>query len=140
MTPAEEFAQLLQVLGLGTYAPTGTTGTIFLRKLPDKPDVALAVARYPGGESDARLGYDDIRFQVRVRGSSTDVRTGEALAQRVYDELHGLPSRYLPGGTWMVDCVGLQSGPIDIGDDPHHRPEWTVNFRSELKRPTVNRT
>lgn len=140
MTPTEEFAQLLHVLALGVYAPAGTNGTVFLRRLPDRPDLAIAVARYPGGEADSRLGYDTLKIQFRIRGPHTDVRVGEALAQRVYDELHGLPSRYLPGGTWMVDCIGEQSGPIDIGTDPLNRPEWTVNMRSELKRPTAHRT
>lgn len=140
MTPAEEFALLLHVLGLGVYAPTGLNGTVFLRRLPDQPDLAIAVARYAGGEADSKLGYDEVKLQFRIRGPHNDVRIGDALAQRVYDQLHGLPSRYLPGGTWMVDCIGEQSGPIDIGTDAHHRPEWTVNMRSELQRQTVHRT
>ncbi|WP_367128328.1 minor capsid protein [Saccharothrix sp. HUAS TT1] len=139
MTLLEEYARLAEELGLGSYRPTSTGGSLFLGRLPDQPDLAVAIARYAGGESDAKLGYDDIRLQFRVRGPHTDYALGEALAQRVYDELHGLHSRALPGGTWMVDLIGLQSGPIDIGTDQKHRPEWTLNFRSEVHRPTPGR-
>lgn len=136
MTVTEEFAQLLDVLGVGSYEPAAATGTVFLGKLPDSPALAIAVARYPGGESDSKQGYDEVRVQFRVRGPHTDYRVGEAKAQQVYDELHGLSNRTLPGGTWLTLCVGIQSGPIDIGPDATHRPEWTVNMRAELERIT----
>jgi len=135
----EEYLLLLQEKSLGVYAPTATGGTLFLGQLPDGPDLAVALALYAGPEADARLGYDDLRLQFRIRGPAADYRTGKAHAQRVYDELHGMPSRYLAGGTWMVDLVGLQSGPITLGPDEHHRPEWTLNFRSELRRQTAHR-
>ena len=134
MSLLEQYAVLAEERGLGLYRPDSAGGSIFLGRLPDRPDLAVAIARYAGGESDARLGYDDLRLQFRVRGPHGDYTVGEDLAQRVYDELHGLPSRYLPDGTWMVDLVGLQTGPADIGPDEHHRPEWTVNFRSEVRR------
>lgn len=135
----EEFLLLVQDRGLGTYAPDTVTGNLFLGKLPDAPDLAVALALYPGPESDAKLGYDELRLQFRIRGPARDYRVGKTLAQQVYDELHGMPSRYLAGGTWMVDLIGQQAGPIDFGPDDHHRPEWTVNMRSELRRQTVHR-
>lgn len=137
--PLEEFAQLLDVLDIGTYQATGTGGSVFLGELPDTPDLAVAIATYPGGEADARLGYDDLRVQFKIRGPHGDYRTGRALARRIYDDLHGMPSRYLPGGTWMVDLIGQQSGPIDLGKDAKHRPEWAVNFRTELRNESVHR-
>ena len=139
MTLLEEYARLAEELGLGLYRPTSVGGSLFLGKLPDEPALAVAIARYAGGESDAKLGYDELRLQFRVRAPHGNYAVGEELAQRVYDQLHGLPSRYLPGGTWMVDLIGVQSGPIDIGTDAKHRPEWTINFRSEVHRPSTNR-
>lgn len=138
MTLLEEFATLAALLGLGTYSPTPPS-TIFLKKLPDGPDSAIAIARYGGGESDAKLGYDEIRLQVRVRGPNTDYRIAETLAQAVYDQLHGLHDRTLPGGTWLTLMVGVQGGPVDLGEDEHGRPEYTVNFRAEVARATANR-
>lgn len=138
-TVAEEFARQLATAGLGTYDDTGTTGSIFLRRLPPTPDAAIAVARYAAAESDSKLPYDTVNIQVRVRGAHTDARTVETTAQNVYDQLHGLANRALPGGTWLMLCVGVQGGPIDIGDDELGRPEYTCNFRAELHRPTTHR-
>lgn len=137
MTVLEEVGQLLAELGLGTYE---AGGTIYLVTLPSEPDECMAVTRYGGREADAALGYDEIGLQVRVRGSADDVTTGEAKAQAVYDHLHGLRMRYLtPGGTWLQMAIGTQAGPVYIGRDGGGRPEWTVNFRCELQRPTANR-
>ncbi len=139
MTITEEIARLLAELGLGTYDDASTTGNIFLKRLPPEPASALAVSRYGAGEADAGLPYDTVNVQVRVRGSNTDFRDAENRAQAVYDALHGLGSRELPGGTWLVLCVGLQGGPIDMGADQLGRAEYAVNFRAEFERVTANR-
>jgi hypothetical protein len=139
VTITEEFARLLAELGLGTYDDAGTTGSIFLKRLPPAPDAALAVSRYGAGASDAGLPYDTVNLQVRVRGSNTDVRNAENRAQAVYDAVHGLGSRDLPGGTWLVLCAGLQGGPIDMGADELDRAEYAVNFRAEVERVTAHR-
>lgn len=138
MTLLEEFATLAQQLGLGIYS-AAPTSTIFLRRLPDQPDSAIAVARYGGGEADAKLGYDTVSLQFRVRGPNTDYRTAETLAQNVYDQMHGLHDRTLPGGTWLVLMVGVQGGPVDLGEDEHGRPEYVINVRAEVARSTPNR-
>lgn len=136
MTLLEEFAALLAQRGLGTYEDDG--GTIFLAALPAAPDVAIALARYPGGESDSRLPYDEVNLQIRCRGDG-DPRTAEGAAQAVYDELHGLGMITLPGGTWLQLAVGVQGGPIYIGRDQNGRHEFTVNLRAEVRRPTPHR-
>lgn len=138
MTLLEEFAALAAQLQLGVYS-SGIDSTIFLKKLPSTPDSAIAVARYGAGESDAALGYDTVSLQYRVRGPGTDYRVAEALAQSVYDQLHGLHDRALPGGTWLVLMVGTQGGPVDLGEDEHGRPEYVVNLRAEVARATPNR-
>ncbi|MCC5580585.1 hypothetical protein IMZ11_33705 [Microtetraspora sp. AC03309] len=141
MTLLEELAQLLAGLGLGIYKVDGTAGgTIFLTVLPTSPDRAMAVARYGGAESDATDDYDEPSIQVRVRGPATDARIAEQDAQAVYDELHAIGSRSLAGGTWLQDVIGTQSGPIYIGRDQSGRPEWTVNLRCEISRPSPNRS
>lgn len=140
-TVTEQVCQLLHDLALGVYKVDGTAGgTIFETVLPDAPDEALAVARYPGPTSDSKLGYDSVNAQVRVRGSRADVRTGEAKAQAVYDAVHGLGERPLTGGGYLQLAVGNQSGPVYMGRDQNGRHEWAVNFQLELRRPTANRT
>lgn len=141
MTLLEEFAALLDELDVGTYHADGTAGgTVFLAALPTSPDRAIAVARYGAGESDSRLGYDEVNLQFRARGSSADARTAEQDAQSVYDALHGLGERTLPGGTWLQLAVAGQGGPIYIGRDQNGRHEYTVNVRAEVRRVTRNRS
>jgi hypothetical protein len=141
VTLTEEVCALLDELGVGTYAPDGPGGIIYGTALPDAPDVALAVARYDGGaEADSLGPWDEPRWQIRVRGAAGDSRTGEALAQAVYDVLHGLGYRYLtPGGTWLQLAICLNGGPGYIGRDQTGRHEWVVNVRTEVRRPTPNR-
>lgn len=131
-TLIEQVAALLGQLSLGVYAPNDTTGTIFLAALPEQPVQAIAVAQYGGPESDAKLGYDQPSIQVRVRGLE-DATDALRTAQRVYDALHGLSSITLPGGIWLVSCVGTQGGPAYIGRDLSGRHEYTVNFRMEIR-------
>ena len=140
MTLLEEIARLLEELGLGRYQPSGTNGDIVLGAMPDTPDQVVVLARTAGVESDARLGYDEPMVQVRVRGTAGDPVSGEARAQAIYDAVHGLSSRSLPGGTWLVLSVGTQGGPVFVSRDPDGRDEWVVNLRMELRRPTTNRS
>lgn len=133
MTLLEEVAQLLAELGIGTYKPTGADGTIYLLQLPQSPDVAVAVTPYTGANGDAGLPYDTPRFQIRCRGSKNDKTAGYALAKSVWDAVQGLGSRYLPGGTWMVQCVGVTNGPGFMGFDENGRDEYAVNVEIEVE-------
>ncbi len=135
-TLLEEFAQLLDQLDLGTYTGDQPGGDIYLTLMPPTPDTVLVLALYAGDESGLEDDYDEPRLQVRARGPDTDARVAEQKAQAVYDRLHGLGSQLLPGGTWLQLVVGLQSGPIFIGQDANGRPEYTVNFRAEVSRTT----
>lgn len=139
MTLLEEIAELLEELELGTYDPDGGGGDIFLAAMPDSPHLAISLTRQPGAESDALFSYDEPIIQVTVRGHPSGPVTGEALAEAVYSALHGLGSRRLAGGSWLVLSVGTQGGPIYGGRDASGRDEWIVNLRMEVHRTTANR-
>ncbi|MEO3860869.1 minor capsid protein [Acrocarpospora sp. B8E8] len=140
-TLLEEFAALADLLGLGIYNADGSVGgDIFLSRVPDAPDRVLIISRYGGDESSLADDYDEPRLQFRTRGPADDVRDAEQWAEQVYDAFHGLGMRELPGGTWLQLMVGLQSGPIWIGQDKNDRPEYTVNFRAEVSRASTNRS
>lgn len=138
MTVLEEFAALLQELGLGSYRPTGG-GTIFLAAAPPSPDAVLVLTRAAGADADPKLPYDEPTVQVRVRGGGNDPAGPEAAAQAVYDALHGLGNRALPGGTWLVLGIATDGGPVYAGRDDNARDLWDVKFRMELHRPVGNR-
>lgn len=140
MTLLEEFAQLLAARGLGTFNADGSAGgTIFLAALPTAPDRCKALAIYGGAESSTLLDYDEPRLQIRCRGGK-DPREAETDAGVVYDALHGLGYLPLPGGTWLQLAVGIQAGPVYIGVDANGRHEYVVNLRTEVSRPSANRT
>lgn len=134
MTLLEEVAELFEELGLGNYDPDGGAGDIFLAAMPDSPDLAIVLNRQAGVESDALLAYDEPVVQARVRSNAADPVVGEARAEAIYTVLHGLGSRPLPQGTWLVLCVGTQAGPIYAGRDSSARDEWIVNLRMEVHR------
>lgn len=139
-TITEDIAQLLHDLAVGDYRADGSVGgTIYLTHLPDSPDEVMAVARYAGGTADSRLPYDPVNIQVRVRGTRTDARTGEASAQAVYDAVHGLTDRPLTSGARLLLAVGAQGGPVYMARDSVGRHEWAVNFNCEIHRRTANR-
>lgn len=135
ITLMEEIALLLADCDLGTYRPDSTDGTIYLLQLPQtppSPEVAMAIAAYPGGDGDAGLAYDKLRFQIRCRGSKNDKTAGYRLATAVWDALQGMGSRYLPGGTWLVQALGVSSGPGYVGSDQNGRDEHVVNVEFEV--------
>jgi hypothetical protein len=126
------------VANLVTYDATGTTGDVFLERMPQTPSTAVAIYQYGGTEADALHGYDSPSLQVKVRGTA-DPTVSRALAQDIYDALHGLSDVTLPDGTALEDCIGTQSGPVSIGVDGNGRHEHVVNFRTEI-RNTANRS
>jgi hypothetical protein len=140
-TVTEELALLIQRYGHGTYPidPTDTGGSIFLHAAPDGPDEVITVSRPAGADSESLQGYDTVSFQVRVRGPRHDSGAAEELAQAIYDDLHGLRSMPLPGGTWLVHLLAMGAGPGYMGVDTHQRTEFSLNFRAELRRITRNR-
>ncbi|MFY7069583.1 minor capsid protein [Nocardiopsis changdeensis] len=141
MTLTDEIGLLLDELGVGEYRLDGSAGgNLFATSLPLAPDVALAIALYgDGADALGGLPEDDVRVQLRIRGTKDNPAPGEALAQAAYDALNGLMYRALPGGTWLQMAVCQGGAPAYIGRDENGRHEWTVNVRLVLERPTTAR-
>lgn len=114
-----------------TFDAIGTTGNVFVYVLPQSPDVAVSLRRYGGAEADTRTGWDEPSVQAHVRGTP-DPRTGEELAQAIYDLWHGW-SGDLPDGTEVVHMVGIQSGPVWLSQDDNNRHEFVVNLRCHIR-------
>lgn len=120
-----------------TYDPVSTTGNVFLGSMPPSPDEAIEIHVTGGPEASTKDGYAMPTAQVVVRGT-TDPRTGEDLADAVYDELHGLRYVTLPGGTFVVSSTGIQSGPVSLGEDEKGRHRYSLNFRLHVRRQTTH--
>lgn len=118
-----------------TFHLTTPGGNCFIGDLPDQPDEAVAIFSTGGPEASTKDGYAQPAIQVMVRGTG-DPRTGDTLAQAIYDELHGLRYVTLPGGTHVVYCAGIQPEPVSLGEDENGRHRYSLNFRFELRKPT----
>ncbi|MFJ5259088.1 minor capsid protein [Streptomyces sp. NPDC088387] len=132
-------ARHLQEKGLVEYLTAAAGGDCFLETMPSAPDVAVVLSTYDDGrEPDSRLGYDEPRVQVRVRGTK-DARVSRQLALAIYGELHGLGPVTLPDGTELILSVAIQNGPASIGTDQLGRHEHACNFRMEHRSITAYR-
>ena len=132
-------ARYLAERGLVVYDPAGAGGDCFLELLPSGPDEAVALTIYDDGrEADSLLPYDEPRVQVRVRGT-TDPRVSRRRCAMIRSHLHGLGPVILPDGTNLILSVALQSAPASLGVDENQRHEHVVNFRMEIRQPTVHR-
>lgn len=139
LTVTEEFAALLDELGLGDYRPDTIGGDVFLHGLPREPDSAVVVTTVAGPVADGRNGYNEPMVLYRVRGAPGDGVGPERRAWALFDALHGIGKRRLPGGTRLERCFGSQAGPVALGPDEQGRHEWSVTLSTELRRPTLHR-
>jgi hypothetical protein len=109
---------------------------VYLGRLPDAPDRALALASYPVA-ADPWLTDSIVGVQVRVRGT-TAPDVARDLASAVFDALHGLHDVELGTGTdralW-VRMIVWQSG-ASLGPDANGRHERTENYYVHVNRPS----
>jgi len=131
----EGIAKYLEEQGLGVFGQT-----ILWNRWTDTPDEIVVLTPYGGPEADNKLGYDDVRFQVRARGP----RSGSdgppfAKLEAIYDALHGLSDVELPDGTWVVGVIGLQSSPQFLLRDENGRAHYILNFQAEIRSLTRHR-
>ena len=110
----------------------GATGwTAFKSFVPPSPDQVVVVTETGGGEPDQTDGdrFEEITFQVRVRGAPMDYAGARAKAREVYLALNDAAL-----GADYVYCYATQAGPAPLGYDSNDRPELTWNFRALVRR------
>lgn len=140
LTLTEEFAMLPAEFGLGEYLPDDVGGVFFLGSLPPDQDAGVAVhVTNGGGPANAHHGYNEPVIHYRIRGPRWDPRAAEATAWALWDTLHGLRRRDLPGGTRMLSMHGQGQGPIYAEHDDHGRYQYSAIFAAEVRRVTRNR-
>ena len=132
-------ARHLASKGLVEYDATGTGGTCFIESMPSRPGLAVVLTVYDDGrEPDSKIGYDEPRMQVRVRGDQ-DPRTSRQVCAAIRSELHGLGPVTLPDGTELKLSISLQGAPASMGVDSNGRHEHVCNFRMEHRSVTAHR-
>lgn len=129
-------ASYLHGLGLVQYDAVTVNGNVYFDATPQTPDRVVTLTLYFGPESDPVNLWDEPRLQVRTRGSESVSDAGD-WSSRLYAALQGLSGLALPGGAWLQDCYGVQSGPETLGADSSGRLEYVVNFQLSVDRSTV---
>lgn len=135
---AAEIAQYLDDRGIGTFAPSGTSGNIFISFLPDSPDECISIYHRGGlrGDSTGRHYFPSIQLIVRgtKRGNSGWDTAMQALDALQYFH-HG---RLISNGEYIIrtDCV--QSAPAYIERDEKGRVEYSINIDFMVSRDSPN--
>ena len=128
----DEIAEYLQFKNLGVFDPIGNTGDIFIFTMPSSPDNIIALYGRGGSAADGKLGYDPLSVEIIVRGIYA-IPTQQK-AQNIYNVLQGFHNNnFIEDGTWIVSCIGDQSGPNFISKDENKRYEFSLNFTVEIK-------
>lgn len=118
-----------------SFDETGTTGNVFIGRLPPQPDQVVTLRSYGGDVPDSKLGYDLIDTQIRVRGSQDSRVSGDRIAL-IYEALLGY-SGTLPGGPLVILVNALQP-PFEMdGSDQLGRIEHLLNLRVEIRHGPV---
>jgi hypothetical protein len=127
-----DFAKYLEQTGFGVYAEDGTA-TIFDR-LPDTPDVAIAVSLRPGRTSSIWNSIEDSSVQILVRGVPEDSSVVAQKAQDIYNALHGQMHITLAvDGPRYLSIVCPQGGPVDAGRDENERAVYSLQFNARWR-------
>lgn len=124
---AVELAQYLTAQELGVYDDIGTTGNIYINMYPSDPDEIIAIYNQQGTEADVKLPEDNTSIQIIIRGTIDPIAAFER-AQTIYNCLHGFDGYFISNGTYIIGCIGQQSGPISLGTDQSGRHEYSINF------------
>lgn len=137
--PIVGIARYLDAEDIGSYEPASADGSIFIQKLPQTPDEAIAIFSSGGFEASGKWGYDAPTVNIQVRGEPHDPIGALAKAREVYGALQGLHAVTLPDGTRVINCRGIQSGPVSLGQDDEDRFRFSLNFQLEVRNVTQNR-
>lgn len=132
---AERLGSVIEGLA---YSEAGE-GNVFVDHMPTTPDRAVGVYVSPGPESDSKLPFDQVAFQVVVRCESGGSAWALATCGAIYSALHGLRNTTLPGGVLALWILATQSSPFRLGSDSNGRASYSTNYRAEISNPTLER-
>ncbi len=108
--------------------------------MPPDPDQIVAVYETPGTapeqirDGSTEQAYDDVGFQVRIRGAAHGYEAAREQIGKIYRALHGSSLAPATGDPAYLIVHATQSGPMPLGLDENERPGMTWNFRTMRER------
>lgn len=137
---AHGLAEYLAAAGIGAYRPTGVYRDgeigIVIGAAPASPSRLVVLNPYPLVD-DVEQADSVVGLQVRVRSGTPDPREALALADAVFDVLHG--ATHLHFGDIAVHLV-QRAASAPMGQDHNRRYEHADTYRLTAHRPTSHRT
>lgn len=121
------------IVGFLVAGGYGVEGSTIFRNFAPSVDLTTITVTPTGGPPDPKFDYDDVTFQIRVRGK--DSAAAETKATNVLYALHGFHGGPLVvGGLHIVDLLA-SAGVTYAGRDASGRDNYTLNFKARVKRP-----
>ena len=108
------------------YMTANGIGQVFKARMPDTPDDAVCLYKYPGAPpefSHDGQDWENLRLQVVVRGKQYDASRQKT--QQVYDLLNGKVNEMI--GSLYFSIRAMQS-PFPLNVDSNERYRMAVNF------------
>ena len=122
-----DITDYLEDQGIGTV---GTT--IFESQTKDTPNNLVGVFDTGGLEPDNQLPMAEPTFQVYVRNIS--YVNGKAKVDSIITSLHQKSNITLVSGGEYYYYILLITESLYLGVDSKNRKEWTINFRTKIRR------
>ena len=129
MSMVNDIAEELEDDGVGTV---GTN--IFCGKMPDAPDICIAVSQYGGQPIDEVS--EDMEYpglQIIVRGAKDGYAAAMTMAEAVRQSIHGITDTTLTSTYYYR--ISANHSPAQLGFDGNDRPLFVINF-SVIKEVT----
>lgn len=123
--PAVGAKNLLVSAGIGTFASSSGWG-IFIGKIPQKPETAIAVITTGGETSNPKYLLDYPSIQVLIRGAKNGYSAAYTKALAIKNTLLGLSSQTVNGDLWVQ--VNMIGDIASLGFDENDCPMFSANF------------
>jgi Bacteriophage minor capsid protein len=132
------FGQLLADAGVGVWGASFTSAQVGIvdGNLPATPENAIGLMSYSIND-DPTNSDSVVGLQVHTRASGSDPRGTARLTGKVFDQLHGLTNKVLPGGVFVMQCY--RQSWVSIGQDENNRWREKSNFYVTVHRPSKYR-
>ena len=124
---------------IALYLTTGTgvvpSSACKIFKLPEDPDIAVAIIERPGLPSMRVFqrdlpAYERARVQILVRGSTSGTQAARTMADNIWQQMVKVANQVLPGATSGFTYLTIDdvSPPASAGLDQKGRPMFSAYY------------
>lgn len=131
-------ARAIDAAGIAQYRPDAPFQAgdvpITFKSMPANPDRAVTLSTY-GNSDHPTIPLGQRRLQVRVRGIAGDSLDADAIADAVFETLHGLTHQQY-GSVHVIQI--LRASTVPLGLDDLQRDERSDNYALDVNPPATS--